>query len=275
MNQTFSFQRFSLLVAKNWAENKKRYLLSLVAYISLVFVWYVFVMLTDESHPMARNLQEVTFLFSLLLIGPFFASQFFSELGSKTKATSYLMVPASNLEKLLCGILYVTVLFLILFIVAFYFVDFIAVLIANAFHPSYNGVTTVNGVQVSAQAANIFKVGKPSDNIAFYFLTTFFAVQSVALLGSVYFQKYSYIKTVISLTLILLISAFLVFEVMGSILPSPAFFSGVEYRIFDGEKMKIIELPQWSQKLVEYLMFFGFTIVFWVATYFRLKEKEV
>jgi hypothetical protein len=275
MNQTFSFQRFSLLVAKNWAENKKRYLLSLVAYISLVFVWYVFVMLTDESHPMAKNLQEVTFLFSLLLVGPFFASQFFSELGSKTKATSYLMVPASNLEKLLCSILYVTVLFLILFIAAFYFVDFIAVLIANAFHPSYNDVTTVNGVHIKAQAVNIFKVGKPSDNVAFYFLTAFFAVQSVALLGSVYFQKYGYIKTVISLTLILLISSFLVFEVMGSILPSPAFFSGVEYRIFDGEKMKIVELPKWSQKLVEYLLFFGFTIVFWVATYFRLKEKEV
>ena len=275
MNQTFSFQRFSLLVAKNWAENKKRYLLSLVAYISLVFVWYVFVMITDDSHPMAKNLQEVTFFFSLVLVGPFFASQFFSELGSKTKATSYLMVPASNLEKLLCSILYTTILFLILFVVAFYFVDFIAVLIANAFHPSYNGVTTVNGVTIKAQAVNIFNVGKPSDNVAYYFLTSFFAIQSVALLGSIYFQKYSYIKTVISLTLILLISAFLVFEVMGSMLPTPAAFTGVEYRIFDGEKMKIIELPEWTQNLVEYFFLFGFTIVFWVTTYFRLKEKEV
>jgi uncharacterized membrane protein len=232
-------------------------------------------MLTDESHPMAKGLQEVTFLFSLVLVAPFFASQFFSELGSKTKATSYLMVPASTLEKLLCSILYTTVFFLILFVAAFYFVDFIAVLIANTFHPSYNGTTTVDGVQVKAQAMNIFKTGKPSDNILFYLFAAFLAVQSVALLGSVYFQKYSYIKTVISLTLILLISAFLVFEVMGSILPSPAMFNVVEYRIWDGEKLKIIELPKWAMKLVEYLFLFGFTIVFWVATYFRLKEKEV
>ena len=85
MNQTFSFQRFSLLVAKHWAENRKRYLLSMVAYISLVFVWFVFVMLTDESNPLAKGLQQVTFFFSLFLVGPFYASQFFSELGSKTK----------------------------------------------------------------------------------------------------------------------------------------------------------------------------------------------
>ncbi len=275
MNQTFSFQRFSLLVAKNWAENKKRYLLSLVAYISLVFVWYVFIMLTDDGHPMARGLQEVTFVFSLLLVGPFFASQFFSELGSKTKATSYLMVPASTLEKLLCSLLYTIVLFFVLFVMAFYFVDFLAVLIANTFHPSYNGVTTVNGTLAKTRVINIFDSKNASNDLSYHFFIVFSILQSVFLLGSVYFQKYSYIKTVISLTLILLISAFVVFEVMGSILPSPASFNGVEFRIFNGEKMKIVELPKWAMKLVEYLFLYGFTIVFWVATYFRLKEKEV
>ena len=103
MNQTFSFQRFSLLVGKNWAENKKRYLLSILAYISLLSVWFMFVMLTDSSHPLAKGLQEVTFFFSLFLVGPFFASQFFSDLGSKTKGTNYLMVPASVLENCFVG----------------------------------------------------------------------------------------------------------------------------------------------------------------------------
>ena len=275
MNQTFSFQRFSLLVAKNWAENKKRYFLSLLAYISLVFVWYIFVMLTDDGHPMAKGLQEVTFVFSLLLVGPFFASQFFSDLGSKTKATSYLMVPASTLEKLLCSLLYTIVLFFILFVLAFYIVDSIAVIIANTFHPSYNSVTTINEVPIKARIINIFDSGNASNNLSYYFSIVFLALQSAALLGSVFFEKFSYIKTVISLTLILLISAFLVFEVMSSSFPRGA-FNLVEYRIFDVDgRMKIVELPHWSQRVVKYLALYGFTIVFWVATYFRLKEKEV
>lgn len=279
MNQTFSLQRFSLLVAKNWAENRKRYLLSIVAYISLVFVWFMFVMLTDESNPLAKGLQEVTFFFSLFLVGPFFASQGFSDLSSKTNGTSYLMVPASTFEKLLCSLLYAIVLFFIVFVLAFYVVDFITVLIANTFHPAYNGPVTQDGTPIRAEMANIFESRdfSSSDSVSYYFIVVFVLMQSVALLGSIYFEKFSYIKTVISLTLIILISAFIVFKLMASFFPSPAVFNLVEYRFFnnDGNGMKVVELPDWSQKAIEYLALYGFTIVFWVTTYFRLKEKEV
>src|SRR5215213_10202634 len=120
MNQTFSFQRWSLLVAKHWAENRRRYLLSIVAFMSLIMVWYVFVMLTDSSHPMADGIQWATFYFCLAVVGPFYASQFFKSLGSKSKAVDYLMVPASALEKTMVGIFYAVILFPIVFIVSFY-----------------------------------------------------------------------------------------------------------------------------------------------------------
>lgn len=276
MNQTFSFQRFSLLVGKNWAENNKRYLLSILAYISLLSVWFIFVILTDNSDPLAKNLQEVTFFFSLFLVGPFFASQFFSDLGSKTKGTNYLMAPASILEKLLCGLLYAIVLFFIVFTLAFYLVDLFVVFMANAFHPSYNRVATQNGIEIKAHLINVFNVRDlpQNNNLSYYFLVIFLTLQSVALLGSVYFSKYSYIKTVISLTVIIIMTYLMLFKLQTSLLPIGN-FSITEYKIYDNDQVKIISLPLWAQHAIEYLASYGFAFIFWVTTYFRLKEKEV
>ncbi len=277
MNQTFSFQRFSLLVAKHWAENRKRYLLSILAFISLIFVWFLFIMLTDSSHPLASGLQEVTFVFTLFLIGPFYASQYFNELSSKTKGTNYLMVPASVLEKLLCSVLYSIVLFFIVFTIAFYFVDFLAILTANIAHPSYNATQLPDGRNLKAVATNVFNMragGADQQNMSYYFISIFLAVQSAALLGSIYFNKYSYIKTAISLALIFLMVAFLEVKVLMSFMPKGHYW-GTGFEIYEDGTKKIVLLPGWTKTVLGLLLFNAFPIIFWVTTYFRLKEKEV
>ena len=277
MNQTFSFQRFSLLVTKHWAENRKRYLLSIVAFISLIFVWFLFIMLTDDTHPLAKGLQEVTFFFTLFLVGPLFAIQYFNELSSKTKGTNFLMVPASVLEKLLCSVLYTVVLFLVVFIVAFYVVDFLAVLTANVFHPSYNGMQSNESKVLQASVTNVFNIrsgGSNPQNISFQILLIFWAVQSAALLGSIYFPKYSYIKTAISLALLFLLVAFLEVKVLMSFMPDGN-YHGTGFKIYADGEGKLVQLSPWVKRFLEILLFCAFPIIFWVTTYFRLKEKEV
>jgi len=269
MNQTFSFQRFSLLVAKHWAENRKRYLLSILAFISLLFVWFLFVMLTDSSHPLASGLQEITFVFTLFLVGPFYASQYFNELSSKTKGTNYLMVPASALEKLLCSVLYSIVLFFI--------VDFLVILTANIAHPSYNNTQLPDGRNLKAVATNMFTIkagGAGEQSISYYFLSIFLAVQSAALLGSIYFNKYSYIKTAISLALIFLIVALLEIKILMSFMPKGHYW-GTGFEIYADGTKKVVLLPAWTKTVLELLLFNAFPIIFWITTYFRLKEKEV
>jgi hypothetical protein len=273
MNQTFSFQRWTLLVAKHWAENRKRYLLSIVAFMSLILVWYVFVMLTDDQHPMAEGIQWVTFYFSLAVVGPFYASQFFKSLGSKSKAVDYLMVPASALEKTITGIFYAVILFPLIFIASFYFVDAIAVAGANLFHPSYN----TEGAK-HAQIANIFDLRNPRINLAFYWFLLLVGVQSAFLLGSVYFAQYSYIKTAISLSLAFLIIAFVGLYIPLQWMPRGAFHdSPIQYTIHSGnwEDRKMVALPGWIGKVLEYIFLYAFHPIFWITTYFRLKEKEV
>ena len=51
MNQFFSLKRFNLLVLKHWADNRKRYGLSVLAFIGLLIAWFLFIMLTDEQPP--------------------------------------------------------------------------------------------------------------------------------------------------------------------------------------------------------------------------------
>jgi hypothetical protein len=278
MNQTFSFQRWSLLVAKHWAENRKRYLLSIVAFISLIFVWYVFVMLTDNSNPLAEGLQHITYFFSLFAVGPFYASQFFKQLSSQPKAIDYLMVPASSLEKLACAVLYAVFFFLIVFTAAFYLIDVITVGLANLLHPSYNSSVNAQGIIQKAHVVNVFQIKGNPVNVAYYFLLLFLGIQSVALLGSVYFPQYSYIKTAIAVSLVALTIALFGFYFTSFFMPKGGFNEQLTtYYVFPdkGGKAQIIQLPHWIGKVLKNLFFYAFPPIFWITTYFRLKEKEV
>ena len=123
MNQFFSFKRFSLLVMKHWADNRKRYGLSALAFIGLLITWFVFTMLTGmDDYPMGKAAQQITFFLSLFAVGTFYASQYFRDLGSRSKGINFLLVPASVFEKLLCSVLYTVVLFFVVFVTAFYLV---------------------------------------------------------------------------------------------------------------------------------------------------------
>jgi len=277
MNQTFSFQRWISLVGKHWAENRKRYLLSIAAYMGLLFVWFVFVMMTDKLDPLAKGLQEISFYFSFIIIGPFYASQFFKELSSKSKGTNFLMVPASTFEKLICSVFYVIIFFPIILTAAFYLIDALAVFIANASHPSYNGQADHGGNPMVGKIANVFNPGSQNERrMLFYGTLLFLAIQSAALLGSVYFGQYSYIKTAISLTLLFLFFALVVNYLINSFMPRGFFRENMtQFIIMEEGENKMIQLPHWIGKTIQILIFYAFPPIFWISTYFRLKEKEI
>ncbi len=279
MQPTFSFDRFTLLLKKHWAENKKRYILSALAFIGLLVIWFLFVMLTDDFHPMAEGLQEVTFIFSLFIIGSFYASQIFRELGSRARGINYLMVPASAMEKLLCSLLYGIILFFVVFTVAFYLADGLMVLIANAMHPSYNKLTPEGG-QLKASLVNMFPFSGPGQKASSnaYILLLFLVIQSFFILGSVYFEKYSFIKTAISMFVTMLVFFVLLYVLNEGLMPDGSFHENLSsYRVFGPESTdeKLVQLPGWVGPALRGLFMYGLAPFFWVVTYFRLREKQV
>jgi hypothetical protein len=274
MNPTFDLSRWGLLVRQHWIENKKRYLLSMAALAGVLFMWFFYMCLVDEVNPMDAMIQRGTYLFLISISGCFYASQFFRELGSRSKAINYLLLPASSLEKLLVSILYSIVLFFIVFTAIFYLVDVIVIALVNAIHPVYTE-PNVNGVIQKASVINVFGWFGVANGVSF-FLSAYFAIQTAFLLGSVYFEKYSFVKTVISLFVVFLVIYLVIWFFVDTILPDGGYHRDIgSFRIQNNGNDHLVELPNVVREVLVGLFKYGFPFFFWVVTYFRLKEKEV
>lgn len=273
MNQFFSSKRFSLLVLKHWADNKKRYGLSVLAFIGLLIAWFVFTVLTGIDTPMGREVQQVTFFLLLFASGTFYASQYFRDLGSRPKGINYLLVPASAFEKLLCSLLYTVVLFFVVFTAIYYLADFLMVALANALPDAAQSPG-------KADVVNVFKVIiiRFNRDTTVNFLCFFFSVQAAFLLGSVYFEKYNFIKTII----VGFVGGFILFCFMYFfnewLLPEGSYPSGflTAYRVHvDGKNDHLVEVPRWIGEVFRILAMYAVAPFLWLVTYVRLKEKQV
>jgi len=281
MNQTFVFSRWQMLVAGHWAENRKRYLLALLAMGGLLAAWYGFLLAIDKFGPVNLFLQFTSYYCGLYFIGCFHASTIFSELGSKSRAIQYLAVPASHLEKLLCAILFGVILFFLAYTAVFYLVDIPMVSLANGIiereHQHWPGTFEPIG---TVQVFNLwnFPWGPIPDRQFHLFLLGYFTVQSAFLLGSVYFARWSFIKTVIAVLLFWLVFVLFTDKVVEEHLPA-GWHAYDMLRWYDNPDnsalFRMVQLPDAVERLLIFLAQYSVPPVFWVITYFRLKEKEV
>lgn len=277
MNSVFDFNRWLLYIGKHWNENKKKYLLSLGAIGGLLVLWYSFLMIVNAKLPITEEIQANTFYVGLFLTGCLYASLIFSEMSDGPKAIQYLLVPASVLEKLLSGILYGVILFFLSYTIIFYIVDFTMVKLSYSIG-SARAVREHLGPVRDESIVNVFFALKGrSENSFIFLLLAYFGIQSIFLLGSIYFVKHNYIKTMISGLIVFLFLMFFVHKILGSFMPDGGFFKPFTvYRIFDGTKGELsVQLPEWLSEILIILTKYALAPCLWVVTYFRLKEKEV
>jgi hypothetical protein len=282
MNQIFSFNRWLLLIGKHWSENRKKYMLGLLALTGIMIVWFVFNILMDPYGAMDESIQYGTYFVGLFIVGCLYGSMLFGELSSRPKGISYLSVPASHFEKTLTALLYGVVIFFLCYTLIFYVADFIMLKIANAVSYAYWEKHHSDGQAFSPRKiVNVFwgdeRAGLVNINIFYLFLLSYFAIQSAFILGSVYFAKFSFIKTTIALIAVWLFIIVFIDKGLGAFVPHGGFSDGFStYRLYsDGETDKIIRLPEWINTIVIFLLKYAFAPIFWIVTYFRLKEKEI
>lgn len=275
MNSYFNLNRWLLYIGKHWNENKKRYLLSLAAVGGLLVLWYSFVMIVDKSYPLILNMQAITYFVGLFLTGCLFASIQFNDLADGPKGISYLLLPASIFEKLLSAILFSIVLYFICYTAVYYIVDFIMVKLSNSMMLTRYEETR-SGNYVPQEIVNVFVSPFSSVNLFYYVLIIYFSIQSIFLLGSVYFAKYSYIKTLIWGLIVFLVLVFWEHKIVDSFMPHGSFFKPfTTYRVTENGKELMIRLPEWISSILLFLMMYSLPPILWIVTYFRLKEKEV
>jgi hypothetical protein len=251
MNQFFQTRRFSLLVAQHWGENRKRYLLSVLAYTGMLIAWFAFGMLVESDEPTGHDVQHATYFLSLFLGGAVYAGQYFRELRASPGGTGFLMLPASQFEKLLCGLLFTALLFFIVVTAAFYAADALMVFVSNA----------VRGSEGRRMVLNVFTVNffRFNDRVTLSFLPCFFLAQAAIVLGSVYFRKHAFFKTIICGLATWAFLAFLMYLAYRQLLPrgNPS-----------------VPLPDAFGQTVGAVIY-ALPPFLWIATYYRLKATQI
>jgi hypothetical protein len=281
MNQTFDFRRWWMLVTLHWVENRKRYGLGLLAIAGLLIAWFSFLLTVDKFSALDLGYQFSAYFVGLYFIGCLLSGTIFSELGDKRQGIGYLSLPASHLEKLLCALLFSIVFFFIAFTLVFYLVDIPFVHAANNLvGERYRTSADMSSVPYTTPVYNILTAsGAPMlEQDGHLLLTSYFAFQSVYMLGSVYFTRSAFIKTTVAVLLFMLIYVSFVSEGVGRQLP-PGWFIKDLFQWQRGSSLvgqgQWVKLPLVIECALKILVSYGIPVLFWVIAFFRLREKEV
>ena len=261
MSPTFSFSRLGKLIAKQFYENSRLYLISTLALLGLLSLAFTF-WITVAGPNYQEEETYFIFLFGLFLAGAIFASMSFNMLGRKDKGIYWLGIPATHLEKLVCTILFSVVLFFIVYCLCFYLVKSIALTYLDsrvgAIYTEMNGSKDGFG--------SVFK----------YFLYAYFAVQSLYLLGSVYFSRYSFIVTTVVGALVMFLFVYYITQIDRFMEPdSWELFTVKRADANVQDSYFLYSVSPTVVDIIKYAVQFLWVPVFWVATWYRLKEKEI
>ena len=211
--------------------------------------------------------QRISFFVGLVGGGFFLASFVFGYFSSNASGSTFLTLPASHFEKWLCGVLIAGVFYPIVFLIFYYGIDtgFVA-LYHHSLDPAspfykqqYESVYTfdLNGVI----AGNVYIL--------------FFIYTGAMLLGSLYFNKASVIKTAIALCIICLVifgTNWLFASLLFGNIDDAAPFNHVAVPL--GNDVGSIELPPGIAKICKYAFFYVMPATFWILSFTRLREKE-
>jgi hypothetical protein len=272
-NDSFTFRRWWLLVSLHWAENKRRYLLSLLAIAGLLAAIFTFEI---AFIPIDFDFGSQFFIYyiGMFIAGCLYGNTVFSALGHRRKAIQYLTFPASSLEKLFCALFFGVILFFITYVLVFYIVD-IPIVALNNMLLRRHGARPDTYVKV----INVFSnLGGPIPNNDLRFLTMFFAIQSAYILGGLYFPRYSFITTSIFLVFFLFLLWLFIARITSAFLPyawiGNEFFYWHSYTP-TGNWRQAVVLPSVLESVIRFLLFYSWPFWLWLVIYHRLKEKEV
>ena len=260
MNNTFNLKRFGMLFKKHTVEHGKTYALSTAVLAGILFITLLFLSYVNRGYLHAGD-QVMIFVFGIAGPGSVFGSLIFADLSDRSKAIPALMLPASNFEKYLVGLIYSYFIFLIVYVSIFCLADVIVIDIGH-----------------KASADNkMINVFDPHDKpaVAYVIFTLFHAF---IFWGAIFFKKMHFIKTTIAfficLGLLIMINTFVL---NGFLSAYTTFNTGMPFNQIVITQHDDFSILHPSDNMVTYgkVIFIIVILLFWITTYFRLKEKEV
>jgi hypothetical protein len=279
-SDSFDFRRWRLLVARHWLENRRKYLLFLLAYAGILTAWYAYLMLLNSKAVLGGDIQFPTYFLGLYLAGCLYANTLFADLSSRQDAIHFLALPASRLEKLMTAILFGAIIFFLAYTAVFYLVDIPMMYLSNrllAMHPQYFPNSSVLIPQCTVYNILSGEDGPLPEKDYHLFLLGFFTVQAIFMLGTIYFKQYALIKSIIATLVLISLGVLLNERIINSFLPSGWHTHLLSWIRYDENELPsgAVWLPVWLETLFLGVFQYGIPAFIWYITYHRLKEKQI
>ncbi len=268
MTANFSLKRTIQLVSKQWVENRRMYLMSILALVGLLGIVFGFWAANGGSHYNEESAYIIG-LFGLFITGSIFASTAFNMLGSKDKGIYWISFPASHLEKFLATWFFNFLVFSVVYLLCFLLLktgveSYIQALIDK--DPSRYMYKKLNWTNPSGL-----------NSVLPYFISAFFAVQAAFLLGSVAFKRFAFIITIVIVAALLFLFVYYLSKLDDYAFPN------LNWNIFSLREKYVqgksgYKEYQNSPVIKEGILFFlKFLIApcLWLITWLKLKEKQI
>lgn len=257
-NSFFDITRLKYLLIRQLSFNYKANLIATGVIVGImIFSGTMMLLFSDQI--MTQQIFLGMIMPYFFIGGYIFSSLIFSELNSPNKGYLFLTLPASTFEKLLSAWLSTSVFYILFISVIMYILNFYYWAIASSF------------TSKTVELMNLFSPG------VLKVFGVYIVTQSVFLLGSIYFRKVHFLKTILALFVIAFIIA--IFSgIMARILFSPTSFQNMSWmnnmnfdHSFDFKyTAEHVIVP------IAKVLFWGCIAPFFlVVSYFRLKEREV
>ena len=278
MENIFSFKRFWLLIRKQANENRKIFLISFVVMI-LPIILAMF--MTVKNNP--EGLFQY-YIFSLVLIGGYYTGMFFKNWTYTARASTLLMLPSTAFEKIALVLFYAVIVFIPVFTLFYYGSVYILFKILHSdmqylFIDQYHGLSPLLAFIV-------------------YALLPYTFFQSLVLLFSLGFKKRQTLKALqvigILFIIILIWNQHYIQWVTGNSIHSiiisnqlVLFPIEVNYQsdgsgiyrevsgLLSGGSGRYRQISSLMIANISIIVLAISTLLFYLASYFKLKEKEI
>jgi len=262
MNTTLDINRLGLLFKRFFTENKQR---------ELTF-WGITIFVFTLMHIAGSRDQAISVQMFLYISGFIFAARTFKIFNFTPTGMHYLLIPATHFEKLTTAIILSTFYYFVMILITYTIGTVLGTTLGNLLFDLHNPIQFA-----LFQSSSDFVVnGAPIHNSGPGLLNIFIAfagIQSVFMLGSIYFRGNAIGKTmlaIIALAIVLsIIELFLLRVTFGTYHLSGQM---INFNVnFSSDHMFGSQIAKGLASAFRYALI----PFFWVVTYFRLTEKEV
>lgn len=269
----FDLRRFARLAGVQWAEYGRTYLWFLGIGIAVhLCVWLLVTTGGRNAEIYTFDTQFGFYACGYLVTGCLFALRYFSALSNRESALTFLMRPASTIEKLLLAFLVVAVLYPLAYTLAFQVCNLPGALIGEATRDAKLAAAMLNADPESMWLrdhlrSRTFGPYLPFTNadylsVQLQLLLGTVAAQALILAGTLYFRKAAWLKTLVALFVIVVLA-----------LPLLAALTNASPGLLFWDNTSRADNPSVRAWLI--LVWAGVPVLFWTSIFFFLREREL